>query len=121
MLSGKSIILGVTGGIAAYKSAELCRLFIKAGADVRVVMTEAAKKFVTPLTLQTVSNNRIYDDLFAATEQYSVEHVGLAQSAGLFVIAPASANSIAKIAAGMADNLLTTTVLAAQCPILLAP
>ena len=121
MLSGKPIILGVTGGIAAYKAVELCRLFVKAGADVRVVMTEAAKKFVTPLTFQTASGNRVYDDLFAASEHYSVEHVGLARSAALLVIAPATANCIAKIAAGMADDLLTTTLLAATCPVLLAP
>jgi phosphopantothenoylcysteine decarboxylase/phosphopantothenate--cysteine ligase len=121
MLSGKPIILGVTGGIAAYKAVELCRLFVKAGADVRVVMTEAAKKFVTPLTFQTASGNRVYDDLFTDSAQYSVEHVGLAQNAALLVIAPATANCIAKMAGGIADDLLTTTVLAAKCPVMLAP
>ena len=121
MLSGKRIVLGITGGIAAYKAVELCRLFVKAGADVRVVMTDAAKKFVTPLTLQTVSGNCIYDDLFAATGQYTVEHVGLAQDSALLVIAPATANCIGKIASGIADDLLTTTVMAVDCPILLAP
>lgn len=121
MLAGQKIVLGVTGGIAAYKAVELCRLFVKNGADVRVVMTEAAKQFVTPLTFQTVSGNRVYDDLFAATGNYSVDHIGLAQHAGLFVIAPASANCIGKIASGIADDLLTTTVMAACCPVLLAP
>ena len=121
MLSDKRILLGVTGGIAAYKAVELCRLFVKAGADVRVVMTDAAKKFVTPLTFQTVSGNRVYDDLFAATGQYAVEHVGLAQDSNLLVIAPATANCIGKIASGIADDLLTTTVMAASCPVLLAP
>ncbi|MCW3490904.1 bifunctional phosphopantothenoylcysteine decarboxylase/phosphopantothenate--cysteine ligase CoaBC [Dethiobacter alkaliphilus] len=121
MLSGKTIILGVTGGIAAYKAAELCRLFVKAGANVRVVMTDSAKQFVTPLTFQTVSGNRVYDDLFTASQLYSVEHVGLAQNADLFVIAPATANCIGKAAAGIADDLLTTTVLAATCPVIFAP
>lgn len=121
MLSGKNIVLGVTGGIAAYKAAELCRLFVKAGASVRVVMTDAAKQFVTPLTFQTVSGNRVYDGLFAATERFSVEHVTLTKNADLLVIAPASANTIGKIAGGLADNLLTATVLAARCPVLLAP
>ena len=121
MLSGKTILLGVTGGIAAYKAAELCRLFVKNGADVRVVMTDAAKHFVAPLTFQTLSNNRVYDNLFIASEHYSVEHVGLAQSADLFVIAPSTANCIGKIAGGIADDLLTTVVMAATCPVLLVP
>ncbi|HAA37336.1 MAG TPA: bifunctional phosphopantothenoylcysteine decarboxylase/phosphopantothenate--cysteine ligase CoaBC [Firmicutes bacterium] len=121
MLSGKNVVLGITGGIAVYKSAELCRLFIKAGAKVRVVMTEAAKAFVTPLTFQTLTGSPVYDQLFIGSERFSVEHVGLAQEADLIVIAPATANTIGKIANGIADNLLTTTVMAAKCPILLAP
>ncbi|NLZ39370.1 MAG: bifunctional phosphopantothenoylcysteine decarboxylase/phosphopantothenate--cysteine ligase CoaBC [Firmicutes bacterium] len=121
MLTGQHIILGVTGGIAAYKAVELCRLFIKAGAKVRVIMTEAAKEFVTPLTFQTISNHPVYDQLFIGSERFSVEHVGLAQEADLFVIAPATANTLGKIANGIADNLLTTTVMAAKCPVLLAP
>jgi phosphopantothenoylcysteine decarboxylase/phosphopantothenate--cysteine ligase len=121
MFAGKHIIVGITGGIAAYKAVELCRLFVKAKADVRVVMTAAAKQFVTPLTFQTVSGHRVYDDLFSATRDYNVEHVGLAQNAGLIVIAPASANCLAKISCGIADDLLMTTVLAADCPVVLAP
>ncbi|NLM53026.1 MAG: bifunctional phosphopantothenoylcysteine decarboxylase/phosphopantothenate--cysteine ligase CoaBC [Firmicutes bacterium] len=121
MLAGKSILLGITGGIAAYKAAELCRLFVKAGATVRVVMTTAAKEFISPLTLQTLSKHQVYDDLFAATKRYTVEHVALTKAADLFVVAPATANTIGKIAAGIADNLLTTTILAARCPVLLAP
>lgn len=121
MLSGQSIVLGVTGGIAVYKAVELCRLFIKAGAEVRVVMTEAAKEFVTPLTFQTLTGNRVYDQLFIGSDRFSVEHVGLAQEANLIVLAPATANTIGKIANGIADNLLTTTVMAAKCPILVAP
>ena len=121
MLAGQHIILGVTGGIAVYKAVELCRLFVKAGAQVRVVMTEAAKQFVTPLTFQTISKQPVYDRLFIGSERFSVEHVGLAQEADLFVIAPATANTLGKIANGIADNLLTTTLMAAKCPILLAP
>jgi phosphopantothenoylcysteine decarboxylase / phosphopantothenate---cysteine ligase len=120
MFSGKRIVLGVTGGIAAYKAVELCRLFVRAGAQVRVIMTDAAKEFITPLTFQTVSGNRVYDSLFAATGYYSVDHVGLAKEAEIIVIAPATANCIGKIAGGIADDLLTTTVMAARCPIVLA-
>ena len=121
MLTGKRIVLGVTGGIAAYKAVELCRLFIKSGAMVRVIMTDAAKKFVGPLTFQTVSGHAVYDDLFSAVTRHSVEHVGLAKESDLFVIAPATANCIGKIAAGIADDLLTTSVMAACGPVLLAP
>ncbi|MCR3921248.1 MAG: bifunctional phosphopantothenoylcysteine decarboxylase/phosphopantothenate--cysteine ligase CoaBC [Firmicutes bacterium] len=121
MLTGQRIILGVTGGIAAYKTVLLCRLFVKAGASVRVILTEAAKQFVTPVTLQTVTGNQVYDELFIASNRYTVEHVGLAQEADIFIIAPATANTIGKIANGIADNLLTTTIMATTCPILLAP
>ncbi len=121
MLSGKQVVLGVTGGIAAYKAVELCRLFVKDGANVRVILTAAAKQFVTPLTFQTVSGNRVYDDLFAGSRLYTVDHVGLAQGADLILIAPATANCLGKLAAGIADDLLTTTLLAADCPVLLAP
>jgi phosphopantothenoylcysteine decarboxylase/phosphopantothenate--cysteine ligase len=121
LLNGKRIVLGVTGGIAAYKAVEICRLFVKSGAEVRVIMTEAAKKFVTPLTFQTVSEHPVYEDLFSANARYSVEHIGLAKDAGLFVIAPATANCIGKIAAGIADDLLTTSVMAACSPVLFVP
>jgi phosphopantothenoylcysteine decarboxylase / phosphopantothenate---cysteine ligase len=121
MLAGKNIILGVTGGIAVYKAVELCRLFKKAGARVRVIMTAAAKEFVTPLTFQTVSGNPVYSDLFVSAEGYNVAHIGLADEASLFVIAPATANCIGKIASGIADDLLTTAVMAASSPVLLAP
>ncbi|MBS4032154.1 MAG: bifunctional phosphopantothenoylcysteine decarboxylase/phosphopantothenate--cysteine ligase CoaBC [Clostridiales bacterium] len=121
MLTGKRIVLGVTGGIAAYKTVELCRLFVKSGAQVRVIMTEASKRFVTPLTFQTVSGHAVYDDLFSAATRYSVEHIGLAKEADLFIIAPATANCIGKIAGGIADDLLTTSVMAACSPVLLVP
>ncbi|MBS3897766.1 MAG: bifunctional phosphopantothenoylcysteine decarboxylase/phosphopantothenate--cysteine ligase CoaBC [Dethiobacter sp.] len=121
MLSGKQVVLGVTGGIAAYKAVELCRLFVREGADVRVILTAAAKQFVTPLTFQTVSGNRVYDDLFAGSRLYTVDHVGLAQAADLMLVAPATANCLGKLAVGIADDLLTTTLLAVGCPVLLAP
>lgn len=121
MPQGKQVVLGVTGGIAAYKAVELCRLFTKAGASVRVVMTKAAKNFVNPLTFATVTSNKVYDDLFAANEQYQVQHVGLATKADLFVVAPATANFLGKMSAGIADDLLTTTALAVSCPVLVAP
>lgn len=121
MLKGKCIVLGVTGGIAVYKSVELCRMFVKAGATVRVIMTASAQQFVTALTFQTVSCNPVYFDLFDATGRYNVEHIGLANEADLFVIMPATANCIGKIASGLADDLLTTTVMATCSPVLLAP
>ncbi|MBS4022486.1 MAG: bifunctional phosphopantothenoylcysteine decarboxylase/phosphopantothenate--cysteine ligase CoaBC [Dethiobacter sp.] len=121
MLAGKSIVLCVTGGIAAYKAVELCRLFVKAGAEVRVIMTSAAKEFISPLTFVTVSGNPVYSELYAAVERYDVAHVGLAAEADLFVIAPATANCIGKIASGIADDLLTTAVMAAASTVLLAP
>jgi phosphopantothenoylcysteine decarboxylase/phosphopantothenate--cysteine ligase len=121
MFDGKRLVLGVTGGIAAYKAVELCRLLVRAGAEVRVVMTAAAGRFVAPLTFQTVSGNRVYQDLFAGGEDYNVTHVGLAKESSLLLIAPATANCLGKIAAGIADDLLTTVVLAARSPVLLAP
>lgn len=121
MLTDKRIVLGVTGGIAAYKSAELCRLFVKAGAEVRVVMTAAAKEFISPLTFQTLSGHAVYDTLFADRGQYRVDHVGLAQSADILVIAPATANCLGKVASGIADDLLTTTIMASDAPVLFAP
>jgi len=121
MFDGKRLILGVTGGIAAYKAVELCRLLVRAGADVRVVMTAAAGRFVAPLTFRTVSGNRVYQDLFAGDEDYSVTHVGLAKESSLLIIAPATANCLGKLAAGIADDLLTTVALANRSPVLLAP
>lgn len=121
MFDGKRLLLGVTGGIAAYKAVELCRLLVRAGAGVRVVMTAAAGQFVTPLTFRTTSGNRVYQDLFAGSEDYSVTHVGLAQESDLMVVAPATANCLGKIAAGIADDLLSTILLATRSPVLLAP
>ena len=118
-----NIILGVTGGIAAYKSAELVRLLVKQGHEVRCIMTEHAQQFITPLTLQTLSGNPVYCDMFALQEnpQWQVEHIGLARWADCFLIAPATANFIGKVAQGLADDLLSTCVLAAAAPVYFAP
>ena len=120
-LAGKRIVLGVTGGIAAYKAAELCRLFVKAGATVRVVMTEAATRFIAPLTLQTLSGAPVALDLFDPASEAEIGHIKLADEADLLVVAPATADFIARMGAGMADDLLAAVVLATRAPVLLAP
>jgi phosphopantothenoylcysteine decarboxylase / phosphopantothenate---cysteine ligase len=120
-LVGKSIVLGVTGGISAYKSAELTRLLRKGNAQVRVVMTRAAAEFITPLTLQTLSGHRVARELFDLTEEADIGHIRLADEADLVIIAPATADAIARLAAGMADDLLAAVVLASRAPILIAP
>ncbi len=120
-MKGKVTILGVTGGIAAYKAAELLRLFVKAGADVHVVMTKAAQRFVTPLTFQTLSGNPVHTKMFNLIDQREIGHISLSERADIMVIAPATANFIGKVASGIADDLLTTTVMATKAPILIAP
>jgi len=120
-LAGKHIILGVTGSIAAYKAAILTRLLIKEGAEVKVIMTPLAKEFITPLTLATLSKNPILVDFFNPENGGWNSHVDLGLWADLFLIAPASANTMAKMASGVADNLLLTTYLSARCPVMLAP
>jgi phosphopantothenoylcysteine decarboxylase/phosphopantothenate--cysteine ligase len=120
-LSNKHILLGITGGIAAYKCAELTRLFIKAGAQVQIVMTKAATEFVTPLTLQALSGNKVHLELLDADAEAGMGHIELARWADLIIIAPATANSISKLVNGQADDLLTTLVLATSAPIALAP
>jgi len=121
MLKGKKILLGVTGGIAAYKTAELTRDFIKGGADVKVVMTSNATKFISPLTLQTLSGNPVYTDMFSLTEDWEIGHISLADYPDLIVVAPATANIIGKVAAGIADDLLTSLIMATTKPILFCP
>lgn len=121
MLKDKNIVLGVSGGIAVYKSVDLVSRLKKQGANVDVIMTEAATKFVTPLTFQTLSLNPVYIDMFGEPKNYDVEHISLAERADLFVIAPATANIIGKIATGIADNLLTTTVMATKSKVIFAP
>jgi len=115
------ILLGVTGSIAAYKAAELVRLFVKAGDDVTVVMTPAATEFVKPLTFQTLSRNQVFIDQFAAPAEWKPEHISLADSADAVVVAPATANTIAKMRCGIADNLLTSVLLATRAPTFVAP
>lgn len=121
MLKGKEIILGVTGGIAAYKAVELLRLLTKAGANVHVIMTDAATEFINPLTFQTLSMNPVSTSLFNLISEREIGHISLADRADLFVIAPATANVIGKLANGIADDMLTTTVMATKAPVLIAP
>jgi len=120
-LEGKKILLGVCGGIAAYKSAELTRRLIDQGAQVRIVMTASAKQFITPLTMQAVSGHVIYDDLLDPQAEAGMGHIELAKWADLILIAPATANAIARLRAGMADELLTTLCLATPSAIAIAP
>lgn len=121
MLSGKKILIGITGGIAAYKTATLIRLLVKAGAEVKVVMTSAAKQFITPLTVATLSKNPVYTEFFNPENGEWNSHVKLGIWADLYIVAPATANSLAKMANGIADNLLLTTCLSARCKIMVAP
>ena len=120
-LTGKTVVLGVTGGIAAYKMANVASALRKAGANVHVIMTKNATEFITPLTFETLTNNRCMVDTFDRNFQYDVAHISLAKAADLMLIAPATANVIAKLAHGLADDMLTTTALAAKCKKLVAP
>ena len=120
-LQGKSVVLGLSGGIACYKGAELVRSLVKEGATVRVVMTEAAREFVTPLTLQTLSGHPVATSLFDLGQESEIGHIRLADEADVLLLAPATANVIAKLAHGIADDLLTTVALATRSPIVLAP
>lgn len=121
MLAGKTIVVGVTGGIAAYKAAELVRFLVKEGAFVRVIMTKNAREFITPLTLQTLSGNPVATETFNLTQESEIGHIRLADTADLILIAPASADVIGKLAHGLADDLLTTVLLATMAPVLVAP
>jgi phosphopantothenoylcysteine decarboxylase/phosphopantothenate--cysteine ligase len=121
MLKGKRVVLGVTGGIAAYKAAEFVRLLVKEEVDVHVVMTENAEEFITPLTFQTLSGNPVVTDPFALLEDAEIGHIALADLAELVVILPATANIIGKIANGIADDFLSTMVMATKAPVLLVP
>lgn len=120
MLNGKNVLIGITGGIAAYKICDLIRMFKKANANVKVIATENALNFVTKLTLQTLSQNKVYVEQYEV-EDYKPEHISLADEADIFVIAPASANTISKLAMGICDNLLTSVACAFKKPILIAP
>lgn len=121
MLKGRTIVLGVTGGIAVYKAADIVSRLKKLNANVEVIMTEAATEFVAPLTFQTLSNNVVHRSMFNEITNYDVEHISLAQKADLILIAPATANTIGKIANGIADNLLTTVVMATTAKVIIAP
>ena len=121
MLTGKTIILGVTGSIAAYKAASLASLLVKQHADVHVLMTQNACQFINPVTFETLTGNKCICDTFDRNFEFHVGHVSLGKRADLAIIAPASANCIGKLAGGIADDMLTTTILACRCPILLSP
>jgi phosphopantothenoylcysteine decarboxylase / phosphopantothenate---cysteine ligase len=121
MLKGKKILIGVTGGIAAYKIATVIRLFVREGSAVKVIMTSHAKDFITPLTLSTLSKNPVYSEFYDPGNGNWNSHVDLGLWADLFLIAPATANTISKLANGIADNLLLTTYLSARCPVFIAP
>jgi len=121
MLEGKNILIGVTGGIAAYKTATIIRLLVKDGASVKVVMTDRAKEFITPLTMATLSKNPVLTEFFNPENGDWNSHVDLGTWSDLFLVAPATANTIAKMANGIADNLLLTTYLSARCPVFVAP
>jgi phosphopantothenoylcysteine decarboxylase/phosphopantothenate--cysteine ligase len=120
-MTDRELLLGITGGIAAYKSADLCSKLMQAGAKVTVVLTEAAENFIGRTTFEALTGRPVYRDLFAPQEHHIGEHIGLARRAELLVIAPASADFLAKAACGLADDLLSTLTLAVTCPVLLAP
>jgi len=119
--NSRRVLVGVTGGIAAYKAAELVSQLRQSGAEVCVVMTQAATRFVAPLTFATLTARRVITDLFKAPEHYEADHVALAQRTDLALVAPATANFLAKAALGIADDALTTTILSLSCPIVVAP
>jgi len=121
MLKGKNILIGITGGIAAYKMATVVRLLVKKEANVRVIMTSNAREFITPLTMATLSKNPVLTDFFEPKSGNWNSHIDLGLWAGIFLIAPATANTISKMAAGTADNLLLTTYLSSRCPVIVAP
>ncbi len=120
-LKNKTILLGVTGGIAAYKSASLTSLLVKSGAEVHVLMTENAKNFINPITFETLTGHKCVTDTFDRNFEFNVEHVALAKKADVVMVAPATANVIAKLAHGLADDMLTTTILACKCPKIIVP
>ena len=120
-LKGKKLLLGITGGVAAYKAAQLARLLVKAGADVRVAMTEAATRFVTPVTLQALTGQTVWTDLWDPRVRDNMGHIELSRDRELIVVAPATADFLAKLAGGLADDLLSTLCVARRCPLLVAP
>ena len=121
ILNGRKILLGITGGIAAYKIPYLVRLLIKSGCEVEIILTNSAENFVTPMTLATLTKKRVWREIDFVSEGYDIPHIKLSEWADVIAIAPCSANTLAKIAHGLADNLLTSTILAASCPVIIFP
>ncbi len=121
ILTGKHILIGMTGSIACYKAVELISKLKKEKADINVIMTNNATKFISPLTLQTISGSQVYYDMFSSVKNFDCLHIGLSKKADILCIVPATANFIAKLAYGFADDLLTTVALDCKCPILIAP
>ena len=121
MLKGKNIVIGMTGGIACYKVCELIRMLKRDGANVQVIMTKNATEFITPLTIETLSNNKVILDMFERNDKYEVEHISLAKKGDIFLIAPATANIIGKIVNGIADDILSTTIMATKSKVIIAP
>ena len=121
VFSGRAVVLGVTGGIAAYKAVTLCSELVQSGAEVDVILTDAVREFVTPLTFQALTHRPVITEMFSPLAETEIGHVSLGKHAELVIIAPATANTIAKLATGLADGMLTTTALATEAPILLAP
>jgi len=121
MLANKTVVLGITGGIAAYKAADIASKLTQAGAGVEVVMTESATKLITPLTLRSITGRPVVTDMFEPAPEHHIEHIALAEAADVVAIAPATANTIAKLAAGITDNMLTCLVLATKAPVIVAP
>ena len=120
-LTGREILIGVTGGIAAYKTADLASKLVQAGAQVTVVMTRSARRFIGPTTFEALTGRPVYVDMFRPQEHFLGEHIGLSRRAELYVIAPATADALAKLAHGLADDLVSTLALSVTCPILVAP
>lgn len=120
-MNRQTIVLGVTGGIAAYKAVEVVRRLVANGAEVLVIMTEHATRFVTPLTFQTVSGNPVYTNMFAEPRRWNVEHIALAERANVLAVVPATANIIGKVAHGIADDYLSTVIMATRAPVMFAP
>lgn len=121
MLKGKKVLLGICGGISAYKTPEVVRLLQKKGATVKVILTETGSKLVAPYALQTLTGNRVYSDVFCSAEDFEIEHIALARWADVFLIAPATANTIAKLSCGIADNLITLTAVSSKVPLVICP
>ena len=121
MFQGKNIVIGMTGGIACYKVCELISHFVREGANVDVIMTKHATEFITPLTIETLSKNKVVVDMFLQKDHVDVEHISLAKKANLFLVVPATANIIGKVANGIADDMLSTTIMATSAPVVFAP